>query len=384
MNIAFVGCGYVADYYAATLSNHPQLVLTGVYDQNLERGCRFQQNWKVARVYESLEGLVGDAGVDLVINLTNPASHFAVSRACLLAGKHVYSEKPLAMSLEDAEDLVRLAEDRKLYLGGAPCNVLGEAAQTVWKALRDGLPGRVRLVYAELETGLFRARNYETWRSPTGLPWPHVDEFEIGLALEHAGCYVSWLVTFFGPARRVTAFASCQDPEKDSELPRERMGPDFTVSCIEFDSGVVARVTCGWVAPHNHGIKIFGDAGTLSAKDAWDYATAVHFDPAGSRPPFPLPRSYFLNQVWTRIARRLRPVRTANFRCAPSGWLNMDFCRGIAEMADAIREQRPCRISARFALHVNEIVLAMQPKPGPGAVRELQSTFEPMRPMDWA
>jgi hypothetical protein len=62
----------------------------------------------------------------------------------------------------------------------------------------------------------------------------------------------------------------------------------------------------------------------------------------------------------------------------------MDFCRGIAEVAEAVRERRPSRMSARFALHVNEVVLALQDPTGMGAVRTLQSTFEPIEPMEWA
>ena len=85
------------------------------------------------------------------MNLTNPASHFEVSRACLEAGKHVYSEKPLATNMDDARALCALAESKGLMLASAPCSVLGEAAQTLWLALRRNEIGKVRLVYAELD-----------------------------------------------------------------------------------------------------------------------------------------------------------------------------------------------------------------------------------------
>ncbi len=76
-----------------------------------------------------------------------------MTRAALQSGKHVYSEKPLALSLPQAEELVRLAEARERVLAGAPCTVLGEAAQTVWRELRKGSIGKVRLVYAEFDEG---------------------------------------------------------------------------------------------------------------------------------------------------------------------------------------------------------------------------------------
>lgn len=384
MRVAFVGCGFVADLYAKTLANHPQLELCGVHDRDQERGAGFQRRWKVPRLYGSLQELLDDTGVQLVANLTNPAAHYEITRACLLAGKHVYSEKPLATSLEHAGELVRLAGEHGLYLSGAPCSVLGEAAQTVWKALRDGLPGKVRLVYAELEDGLYR-HHHHRWRSPEGLPWPHVDEFETGIAWEHAGYHLTWLAAFFGPARRITAFASCQAPDKDPAVEAGRMGPDVTVCCIEFASGVVARCSCGSVADQDHFLRIFGDVGVLSCKDVWKYTSPVYFEnrvkPDSILSPL-LQRSKILNLAWTRIARKLKPVRKADFE-AYAMVHHMDVARGIAEMADAVSESRPCRISAHFLLHVTEMVLAMQPPQG-AAVRELTTTFEPMAPMPWA
>jgi predicted dehydrogenase len=95
MNVAFVGCGYVADFYMATLPNHPELQLTGVFDREKERAKRFAA-FHGLHQYPSLEALLGDDRVSMVVNLTNPGSHFEVSWQALQHGKHVYSEKPLA------------------------------------------------------------------------------------------------------------------------------------------------------------------------------------------------------------------------------------------------------------------------------------------------
>ena len=152
MNIAFIGCGYVAEFYFKTLSNYPDLKLIGAYDlnkQNLQIFC----DRSSARSYASLEQLLGDASVDLVLNLTNPRSHFEVTKRCLEAGKHVYSEKPLAMDAARARELVDKAKLKNVYLACAPCNLLSETAQTIWKALRDGVVGQVRLVYGSFDDG---------------------------------------------------------------------------------------------------------------------------------------------------------------------------------------------------------------------------------------
>jgi predicted dehydrogenase len=101
MRMAFVGCGFVADLYAGTLNQHPELALAGVTDRDADRAHAFARRHDVT-AYDSLDALLADERVDLVVNLTNPESHFAVSKAALEAGKHVYSEKPLALAHADA------------------------------------------------------------------------------------------------------------------------------------------------------------------------------------------------------------------------------------------------------------------------------------------
>src|SRR5262245_31768999 len=108
MRIAFVGCGYVADFYAATLPNHPSLQLAGVYDRDPDRQRDFTAHYGVSG-YPSLTALLDDPGVELVVNLTNPTSHAEVTRAALTAGKHVFVEKPIALKVAEATELAQFA-----------------------------------------------------------------------------------------------------------------------------------------------------------------------------------------------------------------------------------------------------------------------------------
>jgi predicted dehydrogenase len=96
MNIAIVGCGYVAEFYGKTLGNYPELKLIGAYDQNDENLTIFCRRWRTRR-YNSLDEVLNDSSIEMVLNLTNPRSHYDVTKQCLESGKHVYSEKPLAM-----------------------------------------------------------------------------------------------------------------------------------------------------------------------------------------------------------------------------------------------------------------------------------------------
>ena len=141
--------------------------------------------------------------------------------------------------------------------------MLSETAQTVWKALREGAIGRVRLVYANFDDGMIAPKlSPWSWTNESGVPWPAKDEFEVGCTYEHAGYVLTWLAAFFGPATKVTSFASCLITDKGIAV--DVMAPDFTVGCIEYPGGVVARVTCGLVAPKDKSLTIIGDDGILS------------------------------------------------------------------------------------------------------------------------
>ncbi|MFM7427772.1 MAG: Gfo/Idh/MocA family protein [Elainella sp.] len=373
MRIAIVGCGFVADYYLKTLSSYPELEIAGVMDRVKQRADHCSAYHGVP-VYDSLDALLNDSSVELVLNLTNPRSHYEVSRAALSAGKHVYSEKPLAMAMVEAEELVQLAEQKGLQIVSAPCSLLSETAQTVWRALREQKVGPVRLVYAEMDDGLVHRMPYKTWISESGIPWPYKDEFEVGCTLEHAGYYVTWLTAFFGPAETVTAFSACLVPDKQTDVPLEVNAPDFSVACIKFASGVVARLTCGIVAPHDHELKIIGDEGILGIKDCWYYGSPVYI-----KRMVRIRRKTFISP-WKQNYPLVRQPPKFSYK----GSQQMDFARGVAELAAAIREQRPCRISPRFSLHNNELVLAIQNALDTGAPHKLTTIFEPVQPMPWA
>jgi predicted dehydrogenase len=376
MRIAIVGCGFVADQYMLTLPLHPELELVGVMDRDPLRVARFSTHHGV-RTFRSLQEICGDPGVELVLNLTNPRSHFEVTRACLLAGKHVYSEKPLAMNLDQAEQLVALAGERGLHLSGAPSRVLGETAQTMWRALREGVIGKPRLAYAEMDDGLLHRMAYGQWRGASGAPWPHKDELELGCTVEHAGYSLTWLCAFFGPVESLTAHSSLVIPDKGiADVPAETMAPDFSVACLRFASGTVARLTCSIVAPEDHSIRIFGDDGVLSTDDCWKPRSAVR-----------LVRRRTIAGRSVELPWRTRLDALVNPDVSPASSAlkkKVDFFLGPLDLAAAVGERRACRLSARFCCHITEITLAIHQAMAGAATAKLRTSFEPMRPMDWA
>ena len=142
-------------------SNYPDLKLVGAFDRDRSNLDAFCRRWKVP-AFESLDQLLNNSDVSIVLNLTNPRSHYEVTKQCLEAGKHVYSEKPLAMDYQRARELLELAKSKDLYLSSAPCSVLSETAQTLGKALRENIIGKVRLIYANFDDGMI-APNLSPW-----------------------------------------------------------------------------------------------------------------------------------------------------------------------------------------------------------------------------
>lgn len=377
MRIAIIGCGYVANFYLKTIPLYPDLQLIGVMDQDEARANSFSEYFLTSR-FRSLDEVLDDPRVELVVNLTNPASHFAISKACLEAGKHVYSEKPLALSFSEAKQLIALAEQKNLLISSAPSRILAETGQTMWKALRDNAIGQTYLTYAEMDDGLVHRMQYKKWINELGTPWPYQNEFETGCTLEHGGYVISLLTAFFGPVRTVTAFSSVCIPDKlEDESPPN--APDFSVACLKFFSGMVARITCSIVAPADHSIRIFGSNGILCTDDIWKPRAPVYIKKSIKI------RRRTISLPWKINIPLVGPPRSlvrAQLKRLDSK--KVDYCLGIAEMAEALRDNRPCRLSPQYCLHHDEVLLAIHNALETGTPYNVTTSFDPMQPMPWA
>jgi predicted dehydrogenase len=363
--IAIIGAGYVADLYMSSLCAFPELEVVGVWDRDASRLAHFAAHWSLPAL-AGFEAVV-EARPDIVLNLTNPSSHAAVTREVLEAGFHVWSEKPLALDMDEASALAALAQERGLHLASAPCSVLGRAAQTLWRAVREGRVGRPRLVYAELDDDFVSSAPYRRWASASGAPWPAEDEFRTGCTLEHAGYYLSWLMAIFGPVRRVVGgSARCLDEDQTGA---GHDAPDYASATLYFDR-IVARLTCSIVARHDHRLRIFGDTGILEVDDAWANGAAVR-----------VRRRHFVRRrlVNSPLARRVPWAGDGHPMVGRRGAASMNFALGVAEMMRAIAAGRSPRLAGDFALHLTEASLAMQG----GGDHRLVTSFAAMEPMSW-
>ncbi len=350
LRVGVVGCGNIAGSYVENLAGYPQTELVGVTDIDAAKaeGLAAKHGCKV---YGSLEALLEDKSIDLVVNLTIHHAHNEVTSACLKAGKHVYSEKPLAMTAAEAQGLVDLARREGLRLGCSPFTFMGEAQQTAWKAIRDGRLGTVRLAYAEVNWG-----RIESWHPAPG-PF-----YEVG-PLFDVGVYpLTLLTTIFGPAKRVSAYGKVLYPERLTKegVPFTIMTPDFIVSAVEMENGSLVRLTTNFYVGHHNkqvGVEFHGDSGSLHLFSWQEPGAKVEFAEFGNAyAPFPLLKE------------------------APK----MAWGRGVLEMTEAILEDRPHRATGEQAAHVVEILCAITQSVKEGRVAEVSSSFTPPPPMDWA
>lgn len=402
MKIGIIGCGYVFDHYMSTLARHPGLQIAGVADIDAARLSRATGFYGL-KAYDSVAALLADPDIVIVANFTSIEAHYEVTRAALEAGKHVYSEKPLVMEMGEARALMDLAAEKGLHLTCAPSNALGPTSQTMWKATQDGAAGDVRLVYAEFDDNPIYLMSPEGWQSRSGAPWPYLHEYEMGCTWEHVGYHLSWMCAIFGPVRAVTAFSKLTVPDKTDLALDPADTPDFSVACLDFESGVTGRVTCSIAAPYDHRMRIIGNKGMIHADTYRHYDCPVMVEPfsklnLNARKARSVRTMSWVGWFFGVGGRRVPLVRTpppGSDRIQPTGgrwWHPKDLLQrwkrselgqqdkmiGIAELADAVATGRAPFPSPDFTLHLTELTLAIQGAGPDGARHQLETRFDPV------
>lgn len=353
LGIGIVGTGNIAGGYARDALTHPEIRLVAATDLDPVRATAFAKE-HACRAHASLDDLLVDDSVDIVVNLTVHHAHYEVTKRALEAGRHVYSEKPLALTSSEARELVALAASRGLRLGCSPSTFLGEAQQTAAALIRGGRLGPVRAVYAEVNWG-----RIETWH-PAPAPF-----FDVGVMVD-VGVYPLTLVTtMLGRARSVRAWGWELMPDRHTIGGTAfRIGsPDLIVAAIELDGGAVVRLTAsfyvGRPATQTGSLEFHGDDASLALGSFQDFDAKVKVGAYG---------------------KTYKPV--AHVRPAYHGTA---WARGVAEMASAIAEGRPHRASAEQAAHVVDILeSAARSMADAGRPIEIDSTFDAPPLMPWA
>ncbi|SCB15385.1 Gfo/Idh/MocA family protein [Rhizobium multihospitium] len=342
LGIGVIGCGNISMTYLRNAALFAGVELRACADISADAAVLRAREYGIRAL--SVDQLLADPEVDLVLNLTVPAVHFDVTMSALSTGKHVFTEKPLATSAADGRVLVAEAKRRGLQLGSAPDTFLGAAGRRARRLMDEGAIGR-----PVSGTAFMMGRGMEHWHpnpqfyyQPGGGP-----VFDMG------PYYLTMMVNLLGPVVRVMAMATkgqeerlitADGPFKDTSF---KVGtPTNILSLLEFQSGATVNFGASWdVFRHsNHPIELHGTEGSLRLPDPDTFGGTVSLSERGADwHDFESDGELYGARNWPFAA----PDR-ANYRML-----------GVADLARGLQEGRPPRASGELALHVLEIMEAI-------------------------
>ena len=342
LGIGIIGCGNISTTYLRFAPIFKGLAVRAVADANPAAATARAAEFGTRAL--SVEDLLADPSIDVVINLTVPDAHFAVSQAILRAGKHVYSEKPLTLSLADGLALRDLAAARGLRVGCAPDTFLGGAHQQARALIDEGRIGTVTAGSAAVMN-----HGMEGWH-------PNPDFFFLpggGPMLDLGPYYIANLINLIGPVRRVAALTSTASatrtiasaPRAGETIPVRT--PTNIHALLEFTGGATLALSTSWdVWAHRRtNMELYGTEGSLFVPDPNFFGGTVEIAGTDGRiaPVAPWDHPFGRPNYDTQ---RGEPM--ANYRTA-----------GLADMAAALRDNRDQRCSLDRTLHGIEVMTAI-------------------------
>jgi predicted dehydrogenase len=355
IRVGLIGCGAISGAYLSAASHFPVIRIVACADLVREAAERKAAEFGVPRVC-SVDELLEDDAIDVVLNLTVPKAHAQVALRALEAGKHTYCEKPLAVMRDEGRRVLQLAASRGLRVGCAPDTFLGAAVQTARKLIDDGAIGRPVGF-----TAFYMSRGHETWHpspeffyEPGGGPM-----FDMG------PYYLTALFNLLGPSRRLSGAATITQPQRYSRSPQDfgksiRVEtPDHVCGTLEFDSGTAGVIIQSFAAhhpqyDHAHPITLYGTDGTLKVPDPNTFDGPVLLRRADSPAWHEVPHSFV-----TGYGRSV----------------------GLADMVHAIRTGRPHRASGELGFAVLDAMQGFLESSESGTAYEPTARFERPAPM---
>lgn len=361
LGVGIIGCGNISSAYLRLAPMFKDIEMRAVADLNKEAAeARATEYGVSARRVEDL--LVSD-DIDIIVNLTIPDAHFAVTKSILEAGKHAYTEKPLVLALEDAKTLRDIAEAGGLRVGSAPDTFLGGSHQQARAIIDAGDVG-------EIVAGSCHVMSHgmEHWH-------PNPDFFfkpGAGPVLDIGPYYVTNLIQLIGPVKRVVALTSSasdtrtilSEPRKGEVIPVET--PTNIHALLEFVNGATITMSTSWdVWAHSHpNTELYGTDGSIFVPDPNFFGGDLE---VSGRSNETLEVS-----AWDHPFGVVNEVDDdrANYRCA-----------GLADMAAGIQQNRPHRCSLELAVHAVDVMTSILKSGEQGAFVEMSTTCERPEPL---
>lgn len=353
--IGFVGVGNISGIYLENITKRfKDLEIIGICDLVREKAEGAAQKYAIPKIYKDMYEMFADEKVDIVLNITRPYEHYDVSLAALQAGKHVYCEKPLAVTLEEGKTLVALAQEKGLYLGGAPDTFLGAGIQTCRSLIDSGTVGS--LVGA---AAFMICRGHESWHPDPEFYYKHGG----GPMFDMGPYYLTALVNLLGPVQSVSGMTGISFPQRtitSNPLNGKVIHvdvPTYITGLLQFANGAIGTIFTTFDVHYSQGarLEVYGSDGTLQVPDPNCFGGKVELLAQGKR----------------------------RYKKQPIGFVYESNSRalGLADMASAIAQGRKPRANHDLTLHVLEIMCAIHTAAKEKRQVDIQSVFERTPPM---
>lgn len=396
VNVGVVGCGGIckATYMENMVKKFEIIEVIGVADRIDARAQRIAEEYHVRKM--TVQEIMEDPQIEVVVNLTYPESHVEITRLAFEHGKHVYCEKMMAPTFEEATELMRLAREKGLMYTTAPDTFLGAWEQSARKYLDDGLIGEPRTVHAQitmhyaLETPFFDLAPKHFF-----FPLHHGGGFPFDLG----GYYLHEMINLFGSVKRVTGFGGNLFPERIYENPKHpKYGETFRVdtpttllAALEFENGVLGTFHISSDSFMSRSFVVTGTNGTMHLGDPNAFCDVISITRAGAKPPVerlmpgqqpggkgPQQQAQTDDDVQT-LAETVH-IATVELPLL-HGFSDSLRGVGLADLCYALRNNRRPRCLAEIGHHAIEIISGIQQSCASGRIYEMTTRCARPRPL---
>ena len=348
LRVAVIGCGSVSNRYIPHLQSSALIDVVSLCDIKYERAVAQKKQYNVnAETYPNIDALLKGVPFDMMVTLTDMQLHGELNKKALMAGKHVWSEKPMANTYAEGKALLDLAKSKNLRLWGAPAVVNSPQFSFMAKCIQEGKLGRLASAHGQY--------------GHTGPGWSSFFYEKGGGSMPDLGVYnIATLTGLLGPALSIMAMTSIVNPERmiDEKGLVKVEAEDNAHILIDHGKGIISHVMCGfnYFDPHGHeakaqqlhSIQIFGDKGNLRLI-GYDWET----------------NGVYLDDSWDNPATL--------YEKEPGGYL---WQEGATKVGESILSKTESKINVEHALHVLEVMEAARKSSATGTKIKMQSTFK--------
>ena len=361
--IVLIGCGHIAETYfrAEKYFNNIKIIKCADINDKASKRCALNFGIKSVTVNELLK----DKEIEIILNLTIPKAHYQISKKALINGKHVYSEKPLAINLNDGKKLLKISKKKKLYLGNAPDTFLGGGIQKSKELVEKNIIGNVKLGNA-----VFAFPGIQSYH-PNPEPW--FTKKEGGPVIDMGPYYITALVNLLGPAKKVTG-TIIQGQKYRTIGIGPKKGKKFKVECpttylstITFKNDSIIRLTLSFdvIAHQRNHIELYGEKGSMIVPDPNMFGGSVL-------------TCNKLGDNWKEFKTTKMPLGRINIRTQSSraneAPTNANYRGvGLSEMAYSIENKRKHLCNGEISLHVLDIITSIMKAARSGKIQYISN-----------